>query len=128
MRTTLADSARENAQLAAELVKARGERESAEKGLRTRIGDLEELLHHSNIKLKGTNADGVKTQRFEIYNKNSARLEHKWNAGGLKQFRYFLIVWFSKFDNFLNFKNSVVESTLKAASQDILLKKELWFR
>ena len=59
MRTTLADSARENAQLAAGLVKARGERESAEKGLRTRIGDLEELLHHSNIKLKGTNADGV---------------------------------------------------------------------
>ena len=49
MRSVLEESSTENKNLSKSIVRAQAEKEKSERQLKTRIGDLEELLHHRSL-------------------------------------------------------------------------------
>jgi len=83
MRAVLNESGAENKNLAKAITRAQCEKEKTELQLKVRIGDLEELLHHSNIKLKSGAVDGIQTTTIRTLQEelSSARAQlERWRV------------------------------------------------
>merc|ERR1712241_792846 len=83
MRAVLDESGAENKNLARSITRAQCEKEKTERQLKVRIGDLEELLHHSNIKLKSGAVDGIQTTTIRTLQEelSSARAQlERWRV------------------------------------------------
>ena len=65
------------------ITRAQSEAEKSTRQLKVRIGDLEELLHHSNIKLKSGSVDGIQTTTIRTLQEelSSARTQlERWRV------------------------------------------------